>query len=174
MTTLDLAKSATHLIKIYPSQKIYGGNERFEYWLEKVLRDSSIGIDYRLTIPMNICSNRSELLEIINRNRGDNGDPVLTNGSKWPYYIDLFINKLKVGDRVLLVGKPDIVFYTAIIDSDCYFTNEDKWTNRGYSPGGFFHRRRLKNIEPLPKNTRIKNCSMANISIRGDNGWIFE
>jgi hypothetical protein len=167
----EQAQWATHLIKIYPSSKQYGGVERFDSWLRKVMEDGSIGIDYRLTAAMNEHKTKDLLLDAMNRNRLDNGDPKLTNGSKWPYYVDMFINKLQIGDKVLLIRGANEVLYVATIDSGCYFTNEIKWKNGGYSPGGFYHRRRLKDIQPLPKNTVIKSPCVTNIKVRPGDGW---
>lgn len=164
---------ATHIIKIYPSSKVYGGNERVDSWEEKILEDKSIGIDYRLTVPMNSVKTKQQLMKIINDNRISNKDPKLTPNSRWPYLIDMFINKLHIGDTILLVKGVNEVIYMATIDSDCYFTNEVKWSNSGYSPGGFYHRRRITNIIAFPRNTIIKNGCIGNIKSRPNQGWEF-
>lgn len=169
-----LLQTATHMIKIYPSSKVYGGNERVDSWEAKILEDKSIGIDYRLTVAMNTFKTKQELNDAINANRISNKDPKLTPNSRWPCLIDMFINKLHCGDKILLVKAMSEVVYVATIDSDCYFTNEIKWSNQGYSPGGFYHRRRITNIMALPKNTIIKNGCVGNIKSRPNDGWKIE
>jgi len=63
------------MIKIYPSSKVYGGNERVDSWGPKILEDKSIGIDYRLAVAMNTFKTNQELKDAINVNRISNKDP---------------------------------------------------------------------------------------------------
>ena len=169
-----LSLTATHMIKIYPSSKVYGGNEPVDSWEAKILEDKSISIDYRLTVAMNTFKTKQELLHVINANRISNKDPKLTPNSKWPCLVDMFINKLHSGDKILLVKGMWEVVYVATIDSDCYFTNEVKWSNQGYSRHIYNHRRRITNIMALPKNTIIKNGCVGSIKSRPNHGWKIE
>ena len=170
MTLLELANNATYMIKMGQNSRYYGKHD-YCSWEKKILEDGSIGIDYRLTRPMNDVETKTGLIEMINKNRLENNDPVLTKGSKWPYYIDMFINKVRIGDTVIIVKDINIAVYMATIESECYFSNESTWVDRGHSPGGFFHRRRIGNIQKLPTNSLIDKMSMAAIKKCPEEGW---
>jgi len=127
----------------------------FENTKNLCLKDKSIGIGfngYYDGLPMNNCSDETEIADHFENKRRFSIK-----------FFDWFVNKMQIGDLIMLGKGRDKILYIAEIASPCYFTNETKYK-------GMNHRRRLTNIIKMDPiiNIKFKNkkCKISHTIIK--------
>lgn len=146
-TIMEDGLDAKYLIKIITNGK------KDDNHLSKCLEDMSIGIDYDINTSMIEYRTKSDLILGLN-----NWNIDYTKKHKHAAcYIDYFINKIDIGDTILLGSGVSDILYLVTIDSECYFDNNPDFRSNLVDniEYGLYHRRKITNIRPFPKNTKI-------------------
>ena len=146
-TILEEGLDAKYLIKIITNGK------NFNDYCSKCLEDKSIGINYGINKSMIEYRTKSDI--ILGLNYWDKDYTKKHN--KTACYMDNFINKIEIGDTILLGRGLSDILYIATIDSECYFDNKLDWRSHSIDgiDYGVYHRRKLTNIRAFPINTEI-------------------
>jgi hypothetical protein len=160
---LRQAANATAFIKAGPNDKLFAG------LLAKCLAEKTIGLGYDIHTDVSHIRDIDELKTTIDTHwdrriaAGNHSGRKMLRG---PSLINMLINKIQIGDKIIIGQGADKALYVATISSKCYY---DK--SFSYGKHHAWHRRGLTNIMALPQGTKVDTGRRPAITMRQPRGW---
>ena len=170
---LDEAESAKAIVK---PCKNSGADGDFQTVLNYCLGDNSIGLHYGVGFDLTGLGNSNQIRRSLDAH-WNNTVMISDNHEGWPHrntpsLLNKFINQLQIGDKIIIGQGARNALYLATISSSYYFDpSQIVGTSLTGLECGFFHRRKLTNITPLPVGTKIAQPCISTIKMRPQQGW---